>query len=847
MRRLLMVTVIACLASVTVDASIRYVSPSGSNYWGSGTAGHPWRTIAYGISHISSGDTLRLANGTYNESVSVTKAMTILGEDRNNTVINASAATGYGLSTNGISNVTLSTFTFLGPANGSYGVKLQGVSTTVSATNIRLDHLTVRASKKTNIDLNGINGIVINDIITQNTQAGTGLAITDCRHVSITNLVTSNNAWGGCAIYTAGTYFPGGVDNVSFSGVNSFTETAPDMYTGTGGGYGITNLNLAGSSLVYRVSKKAAATYSFYYTSQERALAYAQAADTGSVVRTIAGTTFYVDGWMKIQRAIDSASTGATIVVFPGLYAENITLTRGVTVTGAGSGSDTVSNTVITRSTNASVITIAANNVTLGHMRIEPSGNVGLDVSTGPRSGLTINDVSVVGNGIADGNENEMGFRVSPDVTLTGLTVTQSAFDSLSYGVYFGKGTLNGGSDVSGVTISGTSFNGNTVKGLYIEKLSHARLTDVTVAGNGLDTVFWNAKFNAGIDINLKGMAYDSIALINPIVTGNGRGVQYGAGMMIKARDDGSYASSPATLTNVTVEGGSFAGNELAIRVGEPGASNAGPAGVVIRNAVITGNTGTWSTNAGLRRGIENVSQSVVDARLCTWGTETGPYHATNPGGLGDAVSDNVLFYPWGGGQLPVQLASFAGRITNDGVLLEWLTLSETNNFGFVVERKREGEATFLQVSPAVIPGAGTTTESHSYSFIDVSAQGGAASYRLKQIDLDGSVSYGPVIVVDVPTGVGDGDVPVTFGLDQNYPNPFNPMTTIRFAVPTQSHVSLIVYDITGREVVRLVEGMMEAGMHTARWDAGGQASGMYLYRIVAGTDMATRTMMLVK
>jgi len=96
------------------------------------------------------------------------------------------------------------------------------------------------------------------------------------------------------------------------------------------------------------------------------------------------------------------------------------------------------------------------------------------------------------------------------------------------------------------------------------------------------------------------------------------------------------------------------------------------------------------------------------------------------------------------------------------------------------------------------------------------------------------------------------GLVPATFALLQNYPNPFNPETVIRFDLAHQEYVSLKVYDLLGREVATLVEGKMPPGRHQAVWNRTqnpGQslASGVYLYRLLAGGFSAARTMLLLK
>jgi hypothetical protein len=96
-------------------------------------------------------------------------------------------------------------------------------------------------------------------------------------------------------------------------------------------------------------------------------------------------------------------------------------------------------------------------------------------------------------------------------------------------------------------------------------------------------------------------------------------------------------------------------------------------------------------------------------------------------------------------------------------------------------------------------------------------------------------------------TGVADGQVPAQFVLDQNYPNPFNPSTTIRYGVPQQAEVNLTVFNMLGQEVAVLVREEQTAGYHEVQFDASAIPSGMYLYRIQAGSFVASRKCLLVK
>ena len=123
--------------------------------------------------------------------------------------------------------------------------------------------------------------------------------------------------------------------------------------------------------------------------------------------------------------------------------------------------------------------------------------------------------------------------------------------------------------------------------------------------------------------------------------------------------------------------------------------------------------------------------------------------------------------------------------------------------------------------------------------------------YSFKQ-GVTGLASYFDNIVVKtlVTTGVGDmteQDAPRDFGLAQNYPNPFNPATVISFRLSTASMVDLRVYDLLGREVAVLATGERLAGTHNVEFDASRLPSGMYLYRLSAGTFTQTKKMLLTK
>jgi hypothetical protein len=99
-----------------------------------------------------------------------------------------------------------------------------------------------------------------------------------------------------------------------------------------------------------------------------------------------------------------------------------------------------------------------------------------------------------------------------------------------------------------------------------------------------------------------------------------------------------------------------------------------------------------------------------------------------------------------------------------------------------------------------------------------------------------------------VVTAVESNDnLPQQFSLSQNYPNPFNPSTTIEFSLPRETFTTLQVYDMLGREVATLVNEMVLVGRHRVQWNPAGMPSGVYTYRVTAGSFVEARTMTLLK
>jgi hypothetical protein len=191
---------------------------------------------------------------------------------------------------------------------------------------------------------------------------------------------------------------------------------------------------------------------------------------------------------------------------------------------------------------------------------------------------------------------------------------------------------------------------------------------------------------------------------------------------------------------------------------------------------------------------------------------------------------------------LPIQLASFVGSyVGSNTAKLEWQTISETNNYGFNVQRLNETTNNYETIG--FVAGNGTTLTPESYSYIDDQP---GKSYRLEQIDNDGLKSYfGPIMLN--PSSVAD-NVPLVFKLSQNYPNPFNPTTNFSFSLANAGHTTLKVYNLIGKEVATLFNGNAEAGkQYVVNFDAKNLTSGIYFYKLQSGNKVDVKKLTLVK
>ena len=259
-------------------------------------------------------------------------------------------------------------------------------------------------------------------------------------------------------------------------------------------------------------------------------------------------------------------------------------------------------------------------------------------------------------------------------------------------------------------------------------------------------------------------------------------------------------------------------------------------------NATSNNDGANWSKSAV---GVDGAYQSTIST---TW-------NAVETTSFGNILGDQTL---------PVELTSFTATAGDGLVTLRWKTASELENQGFAVLRANSEDGVFEELdsymSNDALRGAGTSSQSHSYQFIDRQVFNGL-SYWYKLVDIDnngvrkehGTIKATPESVVLEPVA---GNIPQTFALHQNVPNPFNPSTKITFDIPalqkSASNVTVTVSNIVGQKIATLFSGTIAAGSYTVEWNGLNQAgsavpSGIYIYSISSEGFSASRRMVLVK
>ncbi|MDD5764820.1 MAG: T9SS type A sorting domain-containing protein [Candidatus Marinimicrobia bacterium] len=276
-------------------------------------------------------------------------------------------------------------------------------------------------------------------------------------------------------------------------------------------------------------------------------------------------------------------------------------------------------------------------------------------------------------------------------------------------------------------------------------------------------------------------------------------------------------------------------------------------------NYAIVGAVGDESSKGAAYIFIRNGSSWTQQAKLTVSGgadydqfgssvSISGDYAIVGSGCI-DSNKGAAYIYYTNDTSLPVELTDFTVQSQNAEVLLTWRTESETENLGFILQRRQEtGEWNQVAsyVTDEALQGHGSTTEAHEYSYTDAAVQPGATyTYRLGDVDYSGTVTWHKEVEIEVKAE--EGQTPTVFSLQPSYPNPFNAQFTIPLTLKESMPVAITLYDIAGRVVKLIQDRPMAAGDYHLPVNADGLHSGIYFVRITVGNSTRVEKIVLMK
>ncbi len=451
--------------------------------------------------------------------------------------------------------------------------------------------------------------------------------------------------------------------------------------------------------------------------------------------------------------------------------------------------------------------------------------------------------------------------------------------DDFGYAMEIGSASI---ATISGNTIYGydtpAASDGSSSAGIYVENCYTGSLSGLTKTVSITDNEIYDCQYALHIGNEFNGYAGDVDIVVN--ASNNNIHNNDEGGIVIADEDKAAGSSVTANFQSNTVANNgdygyfiyTYGDGDITVNATQDDITGHN-VGVHLEDAA----TGTSSSSYDINfnqcniqnnttYGVENLySGTMIDAKNNWWGNASGPYdnktlpgtpNYNNPSGTGNAVTSYVDYQPWSDVLIPVELTSFTARAADGVVVLEWVTQSETENFGYHVYRNMSAEGDYTRITNQIIRGAGSSAEAHTYSYTDRDVQSGKTYYyKLCDVDYNGNQSFHGPISVSVDASLISKSIegiPTEYSLGQNYPNPFNPETTINFSLKESGYVSLKVYNIVGQVVRTLVSGEKAAGVYSLMWngtdDAGVRLmSGVYYYTLQVNGFSDTKKLVLMK
>lgn len=550
-----------------------------------GSALSPLASLQAGVNALVTGGTLFVANGNYslgNASLKILRGLSLIGASQAGVVIDGRSASGEGRGTIEVlaDNVSLSGFTLYGSETtlGNYGIKVQpnpvGHVNTPGGDDQRLRNfavsdVTVRGSRRAELDLNGVDGATItnftaNGLRVANNAAteGAGIQISDSLNVTLTGVHTLGNNWGGVALYQSNgaSGYDAQTTNITIDAVLNSFEEANGLFaqrSSTTQDFG--TLNLAGFGYAVRNTghRPDGNQFTFFRTDLADATGFALAlGGSTSSIETYAGdhfgNVFTVASGLTIASAMRDLRAGGTVNVAAGTFNEAVSITRSMTLAGAGIDATSI--------TGGIAITSGFTGLTLRDFAVSGSAAGGAVINnSGTLTNLTVDGVRIDGEGVAD-RHGLIGGQIGGDIA-----ITDSEFRNIRGWAAFDTRSGAGGND--GAQIASALFADNLIDNSighinFRQQIGAATLPDVTISGN---TVTNTGSATNSFGAVFKAFNADTIDFIGNNVSGVGTSgfnpageAAYGAVLMTRG----------AAALNVTDN--VFTGNNQVLAI-EPG------------------------------------------------------------------------------------------------------------------------------------------------------------------------------------------------------------------------------------------------------------------------------------
>ena len=507
-----------------------------------GTSTHT--SIAAAIAAANSGQSVFIQNGTYAISgpLLINKSLKITGESEGGVVIDASASPAEGIWLTA-DNSSIANLTIKGPTSGgsNYGLKVgpdDGLAGS-STDNVRLSNITVEGSGKSEFDIHGVNGGVFTNLTARGLNtAGVGVAIADSANLTFTGLQTTDNGWGGIAVFDGDTLNLAN-SNIVIVNHTSTDEVAKIYSQGPGANASFDAVTYEGSQLWVVYTNGAAVG------AESRADALAIAASDPNRVIEQPNGSYLVTAGMSIQAAIDLALEGETIVVEAGTFdvSTALNVTKSLTFQGANAGSTgtgaRAAETILDGGTGAMVSVADGKTVSfdgfsfVGNHVMNEGGGVNVTVTN------SVLDMDATGD-----NVFYFGYAGGYTFAFTNNKLTYSGLGSNNEVLsLFGGGTS---------TVTGNSFIGDndnpTDRPVFVNVVGSAGVVSNNVFDNGDNGVAVNGDVGA---LQITGNTFQNFT------RGDTSGNNFAAGVVFVI---------PDTVGPITITGNTFTDVDAGIR-----------------------------------------------------------------------------------------------------------------------------------------------------------------------------------------------------------------------------------------------------------------------------------------